>query len=130
MIVDAQMWQAYCDPYFRFERDIEYQNFAIITAWNPGSVWVSTQENHRNNRHLAAEIGHTCCISVDVGNHDFSWSEASFAASISQSQALELGRKYGQNAIYYVEREILYLLSCLDKKQPRVLLGDWRPRCR
>lgn len=130
MIIDAQLWQAYCQPYFRLEHDIDYDNFAIITAWNPGSVSLPAQQNHRNNRYLAAEIGHTCCVLLDVGNRDFSWYEESFAVAISQSRALELGRKYDQNAIYYVQGEELYLLSCLEKQQAKVLLGDWRSRCR
>ncbi|MCZ4294295.1 DUF3293 domain-containing protein [Vibrio sinaloensis] len=130
MIIDAKLWQAYCDPYFRFEGKIKYENFAIITAWNPKSVWLSPDENYRNNQYLAAEIGHTCCMSVNVGNEDFSWCEESFAAAVSQYRAIELGRKYGQNAIYFVQRDKLYLISCLEQKQTTVLLGDWRSRCR
>lgn len=129
MTIDAKLWQAYSDPYFRFEGKIKYENFAIITAWNPQSVWLSPNENYRNNQNLAAEIGHTCCMLVDVGNFDFSWYEQSFAAEISQSRALELGQKYGQNAIYYVHREQLFLLSCLEQKQAKVLLGEWQHRC-
>jgi hypothetical protein len=103
--------------------------FAIITAWNPKSIWLSKSDNDRNNQHLAQEVSHTCWCSVQVGNKDFSWFEESFAVQISQHEALELGRKYQQNAIYYVEGERLFLLSCLEE-QSKVALGNWRSRCR
>lgn len=129
MTIDAQLWQAYSEPYFRFNQPVHFAKFAIITAWNPASVWLSKSDNDRNNRHLAAEIDHTCWCSVDVGNQDFSWMEESFAIEISLQQALKLGRKYRQNAIYYIEGEQLFLLSCVGQ-QSKVALGEWRSRCR
>ncbi|AIW15027.1 DUF3293 domain-containing protein [Vibrio tubiashii] len=129
MAIDSDLWQAYCDPYFRFERQLMCSQFAIITAWNPKSIWLSKSDNDRNNQHLAQEVSHTCWCGVQVGNKDFTWFEESFAVQISQHEALELGRKYQQNAIYYVEGERLFLLSCLEE-QSKVALGNWRSRCR
>jgi len=129
MTIDAQLWQAYCDPYFRFEQQLVCDQFAIITAWNPGSIWLSKVDNDINNQRLAQEMSHTCWCNVQVGNEDFSWMEQSFAVQIGQGKARELGRKYGQNAIYYVEGETLYLLSCIEE-QSKVSLGNWRSRCR
>lgn len=128
-MIDAELWQAYCDPYFSFSAPPKSATFAIITAWNPRSVCLSESDNDLNNQHLAQEIDHTCYTSVRVGNQNFTWSEASFAVDISLEQALILGQKYHQNAIYYVEGEWLYLVSCLEE-QSKVLLGRWQDRCR
>lgn len=129
MVIDSRLWQAYCDPYFLFEQQIIFNRFAIITAWNPQSELLSNKDNDRSNQHLAQEISHTCWSSVQVGNRDFSWMEESFAVQLSVEEAIELGRKYLQNAIYYVEGEELFLLSCKEE-QNKVSLGDWRKRCR
>ncbi|KJY82174.1 hypothetical protein TW81_13785 [Vibrio galatheae] len=129
MEISDELWRAYSDPYFRFEREVDYQRFAIVTAWNPASVWLSKLDNDKRNQHLAKEISHTCYCHVQVGNKDFSWIESSFAIPISPKQAIFIGRKYGQNTIYYIEGDQLFLLSCLAK-QNRLSLGNWRRRCR
>lgn len=129
MVIDSPLWQAYCDPYFHFERQISFSNFAIITAWNPKSELLSKKDNDRNNQHLAQDISHTCWCGIQVGNKDFSWMEESFAVQVTAAEAIALGRKYQQNAIYFIEGEELFLLSCIEE-QNKVSLGDWRKRCR
>lgn len=129
MTIDHQLWLAYRDPFFKFVQPIAFECFAIITAWNPRSVWLSKSDNERKNQYLAQDISHTCWCKVLVGNADFSWMEESFAAQVSQKAAIQLGQKYQQNAVYYVEGETLYLLSCLEDNH-EVALGSWRSRCR
>ncbi|MFM2590906.1 DUF3293 domain-containing protein [Vibrio sp. TBV020] len=128
-MINDELWQAYSDPYFRFHTQPISQEFAIITAWNPGSVWLPQADNDLNNQHLEQEIDHTSYSIVQVGNETFTWSEASFAVEFSLEQALILGQKYRQNAIYYVQGESLFLVSCLEKRN-KVLLGRWRDRCK
>ncbi|WP_167469896.1 DUF3293 domain-containing protein [Vibrio aquaticus] len=127
--MDDALWQTYCDPYFRFESQLHSENFAIITAWNPASVWLSNIDNTRNNQHLEKDISHTCYSHVLVGDKTFTWAEASFATAMSLEEALELGKKYQQNAIYYVQGEALFLISCL-RHQRSILHGKWQERCR
>ncbi|MGD8112073.1 DUF3293 domain-containing protein [Vibrio sp. TRT 17S01] len=128
-MIDAQLWQAYCDPYFRFERSVKFAEFAIITAWNPNSKWRSEKENCLNNQLLLQDINHNQYIEVVVGDEQFSWSEASFAVEMSRSEAICLARRYQQNAIYYVQREALWLLSCLSDRT-ELELGSWKQRLR
>lgn len=128
-MIDSQLWQAYSNPYFRFSRVPQVSSFAIITAWNPASVWLSQEDNDRNNQYLAQDIDHTYLSMVDVGDESFSWVETSFAVEMTLQRSLELGKKYGQNAIYFIEGERLFLISC-DKEQTKVSLGKWRGRCR
>ncbi|MDN3684270.1 DUF3293 domain-containing protein [Vibrio sinaloensis] len=70
-MIDAQLWGEYLDPYFRFEQRPNVGSFAIVTAWNPASIWLSQEENRRNNQQLRQEIGHTYCVDVLVGNESF-----------------------------------------------------------
>ncbi|NVD07471.1 DUF3293 domain-containing protein [Vibrio sp. JPW-9-11-11] len=129
MSIDAELWRAYQQPYFRFEALPKANQFAIITAWNPSSVWCSLVDNDRNNQCLAADLVHTGYSCVLVGDQNFTWAEESFAAPISLEQAVVLGQKYAQNAIYFIDGEQLFLLSCQDETPP-LLLGEWRHRCR
>tara|TARA_Y100001960_G_scaffold141076_1_gene149312 strand:+ start:267 stop:659 length:393 start_codon:yes stop_codon:yes gene_type:complete len=130
MMIDAQLWGEYLDPYFRFEQPVKANKFAIVTAWNPASVWLPDEENRRNNQQLRQEIGHTYCVDVLVGNESFSWAEASFAISVNIRRGIELGRKFGQNAIYYVNNDRLTLHSCLHEQESAIITTDWRQRCR
>ncbi|MCG9598346.1 DUF3293 domain-containing protein [Vibrio sp. Isolate25] len=129
MMIDAQLWQEYSEPYFKFSRKPSTTRFAIITAWNPASQWLSKPQNDRNNHDLAQDFGHTYFVEVLVGDESFAWAEESFAVDIEQQQALLLGRKYKQNAIYYVIGDELFLLSCLADAT-KVNLGQWQCRCR
>ena len=129
MMIDAQLWAAYCEPYFQFSDEMTSDFFAVITAWNPASQRVSNEENLRNNQRLALEISHTNYVDVLVGDEAFTWKEASFAVAIERELAIELGRKFGQNAIYYVENNQLYLLSCLPDATSLSIKG-WQSRIR
>ncbi len=129
MKIDAQLWAAYADPYFRFQSPVKCRCFAIITAWNPASVWLSNEENDRNNRQLRRDIDHNYYVDVLVGDEMFSWAEESFAVEVSLQKAVELGRKFGQNAVYYAESEELFLVSC-DEIETKLALGKWQLRCR
>ena len=129
MMIDAFLWQQYSDPYFKFTCQPILDEFAIITAWNPKSQRQSKLENDRCNHNLVKEFGHTYFSEVLVGDSSFSWAEISFAVAISEQQALEIGKKYQQNAIYYVVKDELFLLSCFADGT-KVNLGSWLQRCR
>tara|TARA_Y100001956_G_scaffold80685_1_gene96386 strand:- start:4504 stop:4893 length:390 start_codon:yes stop_codon:yes gene_type:complete len=129
MMIDAQLWTAYLNPYFQFDERMECDSFAIVTGWNPASQWLSKDKNRRNNQQLRREIDHTYYVEVLVGDEDFSWAEQSFAIQINRERAIELGIKFGQNAIYFVEHGELYLLSCLSDGSCQKIEG-WPTRCR
>lgn len=129
MMIDAHFWQAYCDPYFKFENTIPTGDFVIVTANNPASQRLSDHENLLRNSRLQCDLALYKYSQVLVGNGDFSRSEISFASVISVPLAIELGRKYQQNAIYFVQDEQLNLLSCLPDRT-KINLGEWRYRIR
>ncbi len=129
MMIDAHFWQAYCDPYFKFENRIPTGEFVIITAQNPASKKLSEEENCIRNKCLQCDLEQYNFEFVSVGNNDFSWAEESFVCRISLSFAIELARKYQQNAIYFVQEEQLFLLSCLSDRT-NINLVNWLHRIR
>ncbi|WP_434997108.1 DUF3293 domain-containing protein [Vibrio scophthalmi] len=128
-IMDAHLWKIYCDPYFKFDKIIELNDFVVITASNPKSVKLSDGENSIRNKHLSDDLQHFHPVKLWVGNYDFSWFEEGFAAQISLSIAVELAHKYQQNAIYFVQDGQLFLLSCRSDKT-QIDLGEWCHRLR
>ena len=128
MKIDDEIWLAYCEPYFQFQAQYDRAQFAVITAWNPGSKPLSDKDNNQRNLNLFEDLAHCYSQKVWVGNQDFSWKEESFAVAITKELAVRLGKKYQQNAVYFVEKDRLFLLSCLNDAT-ELELGSLRSRC-
>lgn len=122
MSIDAQLWRVYSSVAMRFLAEWESDSYAIITACNPRSRKLSNNENCIKNRKLERDLADFHFASVNVGDPSFEWVEASFAVDIPFSQACELAQKYEQNAIYWVENGVLFLVSC-DEDQTKKNLG-------
>lgn len=95
----------------------EGRKFAIITAHNPRSERLSSEENRQRHEELerdlnALRLEHTPSTGESP---DGIWVEEGFAVfDVSPEQALELGRKYGQHAILWGEGEKVALAWCED----------------
>ncbi len=93
----------------------EGRKFAIITAHNPRSERLSSQENAKRHEELGRDLKalgleHTPSTGESP---DGRWVEEGFAVfDVSPEQALELGRKYGQHAILWGEGEKVALAWC------------------
>ena len=77
----------------------------IITAWNPYSVQQREEMNKdANDQLLRVLLRFTNSIIEAVGqNKDGTWIEKGFAIDNLEDQAaIEIGRKFGQNAIFKV----------------------------
>ncbi|MFZ1900691.1 MAG: DUF3293 domain-containing protein, partial [Azonexus sp.] len=77
--------------------------FAILTAHNPGSEDVESEENLLRQAQLECallELGYEPYAGENVADDD-SWpaEESCFVPDISVAEALALGERYGQNAI-------------------------------
>ena len=77
--------------------------FAILTAHNPGSEDVESEENLLRQAQLECallELGYEPYAGENVADDD-SWpaEESCFVPGISVTEALALGERYGQNAI-------------------------------
>lgn len=93
----------------------EGRKFAIITAHNPRSERLSSEENRQRHEELGRDLkvlGLEYTPSTGE-SPDGTWVEEGFAVfDVSLEQALELGRKYGQHAIIYGEGERVALAWC------------------
>jgi len=79
------------------------ERFAILTAHNPGSGAVDTEENVLRQAQLECallELGYEPYAGENVADDD-TWpaEESCFVHGISVAEALALGERYGQNAI-------------------------------
>ncbi|MCK6262423.1 DUF3293 domain-containing protein [Vibrio sp. ZSDE26] len=127
MEIDAYLWSLYQDPYFIFSNEPYSKRYAIITGWNRFGKKQSHQDNLLQNEQLLASLPNVEVVGVLVGNDDFSWYEESYAIAIEKDSARELAKKYAQNAIYFVEKGELTLLSCLDERETPI--GQIKARC-
>lgn len=78
-------------------------SFSILTAHNPGSRDVDSEENMLRQAQLECallELGYEPYAGENVADDD-SWpsEESCFVPGISVTEALALGERYGQNAI-------------------------------
>ena len=78
-------------------------SFSILTAHNPGSGAVDSEENALRQAQLECallELGYEPYAGENVADDD-SWpsEESCFVPGISMTEALALGERYGQNAI-------------------------------
>ncbi|MGL4249389.1 MAG: DUF3293 domain-containing protein [Aeromonas sp.] len=105
----------------------QWPDFAIITAWNPASQWVSERRNLRRERALLCHLTLDLQVSV-VGPFwgaapDERWQESSLAAVMALPQARQLAARFGQNAIYWVAGGQLWLVPVLSDELA-VCLGN------
>ena len=86
----------------------------VITAWNPGR-FASAHDNERRNRELEGALvagGHDYFDAVGRAR-DGQWEERGFAVlGADRTWAVELGRRFGQLAIFELTTEGLRVLPC------------------
>ncbi len=86
----------------RLLKQADIQSFTIITAYNPGSIPLSPEENRQRHVQLQERLVPQCRFLRDsIGQSpDGVWQEPGFwALDIDLEIAVELGREFGQNAI-------------------------------
>lgn len=81
----------------------ENRCWAYVTAWNPGSIPLSDEENRTHQReleHAVRQAGYTVFPGEGVGQ-DGAWppEPSLLILGISLEDAIELGRRFGQAAI-------------------------------
>ena len=102
--------------------------FHIITAYNPGKI-ISDEDNASADEELRRDL--ECRglrylrikgYSPDQKHHEQGW----MIEDITREQALEIGRRYGQNAIFEIEKGVLFVIGCLSGARQQV--GNWEDR--
>ncbi len=102
--------------------------FAIITACDPDGKKTDPAVNRSADLQLESELRLRGCRywRVTGGSPDFAHAEPGYAAELPLSEALVLGRKYRQEAIFWIERDKLIIVAC--GSELRQELGSWSGR--
>ena len=85
----------------------------VLTAWNPGSVWVSAERNEAANERLASALSDRGARFVPAVGHasDGDGHEDGFLVEgLAPTAVAELARLFGQNAYFEIDAE--YLRVC------------------
>lgn len=109
------LWSTYQKTWFKlFKLPNLNNNMCIITACNPYGEPQSTTLNNYLNRELAHELSAMPVEYSEIcaGSKDFSYYEDSFLLECEYSKAIALGRKWQQNAVFWINDNQLYLCAC------------------
>ena len=91
----------------------------VITAFNPLSERRSLEENQAANRELEGvltRIGKTHRPAINRAP-DGDWEEPGFAVEgLTREEARELGRRFGQHAIFEMQRRELRIVACFEER--------------
>lgn len=111
--------------------EIIHPCFTIVTACNPGDQVCSETVNQQADKGLVADLNYHGWWRFRVvgGSPDFQHQEPGWAvATGSATEAIALGRRWGQVAFFWVDLDSLSLVSCRDGDAEA--LGSWRARTR
>ncbi|RLV59230.1 DUF3293 domain-containing protein [Parashewanella curva] len=118
-----------CTQFLLTQRIAKHLSFAIITACNPRGEVLAQSQNRHLDKLLLNEIEQLHCPyrAIIGAANDMSHFEKSWAVFTDKSQAVILGERYVQNAIFYVEQGELSLIPILLKAN-EVSLGSFQKR--
>jgi hypothetical protein len=105
--------------------------FAIITAWATTGSDRPLSENEAADRQLKQEISRRRVWHQRVTGYCLKTghAEPGWAVELSFSDACDLGQKFLQDAIYFVNDDRLYVSHCDLRREP-VIVGGFRRRLR
>ncbi|QDF68164.1 DUF3293 domain-containing protein [Shewanella sp. SNU WT4] len=128
--ITIELWRAYQSSVFLLTQALTPSiDFAIITAANPLGVPHLPGQNRLYDRQLQQDIDELRVPYRRIlgASPDLSHVEASWAVILPLAEALDLGRRWQQLAIYYVSGNRLGLFSCSDANS-RLDLGAFSER--
>ena len=90
----------------------------VITAWNPGDERPSSEVNDTQNNQLLADISAMGFEALEALGSDpnSTHAEKSWAViGLTDKAAIELGKKYGQVAVFRITESQQSVLGCLSE---------------
>ena len=90
----------------------------VITAWNPGDERPSSEVNDTQNNQLLADISAMGFEALEALGSDSNstHAEKSWAViGLTDKAAIELGKKYGQVAVFRITESQQSVLGCLSE---------------
>ena len=103
--------------------------FAILTAFaTTGEVW-SEERNRDANAKLQRSLESIPCWMIDATGYspEDGHAEPGWAADLPLEIALQIGREFLQDAIFWVADGELFVVGCAAESQPRSL-GEFEAR--
>ncbi len=102
--------------------------FAIVTAHNPMDMCLDELENNERNEKLRKDLFLSDFIHREIigSSEDHSHQELSFVVKCNLKQAIQMGNKFEQRAIFWVEDNKLEIVDCKTLK--RYDLGSFKKR--
>lgn len=101
--------------------------FGVITACNPEGRTVAVEKNHQANESLLVALNEAKhrFFSVTGGSSDFTHAEPGFGVLFaSREEAISWGRRYRQEAIFWIVNETVELVPCDGGISS--MLGNWQ----
>jgi len=105
--------------------------FAIVTAWATTGTSRPLPENEAADRALEHEIAMRGLWHQRLTGYSPSTNHAEpgWGVDMSFAEACDLGQNFDQDAIYFVEADLLYLSYC-DSRRQLIFVGMFRGRLR
>ncbi|MCW1923175.1 DUF3293 domain-containing protein [Luteolibacter arcticus] len=96
--------------------------FAIITGWNPMDRPTSAVENIREDEALrrTLELKALSYFRATGCSPDLSHREPGWGVEMPKADAIALGRRFNQRAIWWIENDSLILVNCADGEETPV----------
>ena len=112
-----------CTPHGRPAALAAFGTIYVITAHNPFPRMLDDAENRARNERLRADLeslaGCQVAAAVGIGRDEQDHREDSWAAwGISLEAAVDLGRQYGQRAIFAIDSSGLTVVRCQGDPGP------------
>lgn len=119
----------YLQTRFVSDRTSWPSDFHILTAFNPEGVILSEKENLLRNDDLFRELDSLgeLVFPITGGSPDGVHRESSFAVQgLTREQALSIGVRFGQNAIFEISSRILAVVGCRSGERREIGPFDQR----
>ncbi|PSW08889.1 DUF3293 domain-containing protein [Photobacterium rosenbergii] len=127
MCEKKSLWCSYQSIIFNLKQHPVYPCFAILTAFNPRSIVLSKKDNlvRHQKLELALKSQVEGVLPISCSAPDGQWHELGFIVPMSKAEACREAKRWGQNAIYWVEDNELFLVPVLLDGVETQRLGDW-----
>ena len=125
------MQNAYQETRFRQDRapDAWPERFVIITASPPSGAGWSEQRSNAAQAHLTAILADLHCWIHRLAGYSSvtGHAEPGWAVDIGPTHGVELGRQFLQDAIFFVEDDLLWVVEC-DEEAAMTSIGWFSER--
>lgn len=123
-------WSLYRTAVFLFEVVPEWAEFGIVTACNPLGESLTSEANAARDDELRRELEHRGLpvIRVRGCSPDLDHQEPGWAAPISRDDTVQLGNRFGQDAVFWISSGVVWLISCPPRSSAMEPLGPMLSR--